>query len=354
MSAHDISEAISMIRESAAGIAVRHDLGRIRKLRYSVPGFDRTTWRNMCEMGWLALSLPEEKGGVGLGMTASCALMEELGRALVPEPVIGATLAIQTLGDDQLPDVLSGEKMILPAWQTTRSGMSTSDPIPVENGTVNGVMRYVPMAAGADAFVVATANGWGLVDAHSPTLALDVAQTQDGGHYGTLTFSGTPVSIVSDTALAGPVAQATLATAAYLLGVIDEAIERTLDYLRTRVQFGKPIGSFQSLQHRMVDLSLEAALTRASVADAARIWDGSPGSSKAYAAVSRAKARASTTAMLVTRQAIQMHGGIGYTDEHDIGLYLRKAMVMAPAYGDAALHRKRFAQYMPDHAEAAA
>jgi len=279
--------------------------------------------------------------------------MEELGRALLPEPMIGAMLAVQALDEAHLPSVISGEKIVLPVWQEARSSLSVGNSVKFEDGRISGTRQYVAMAAGADAFLVAVVNGWVLVEANSPGLSLEIVQTQDGGHYGTLTFDQVPASTISTTAPSVPLAEAALATAAYLLGSIDETIERTLDYLRTRVQFGKAIGSFQALQHRMVDLKLEAALTRASVGDAARIWDNSAGSARAHAAVSRAKARASTTAMRVTREAIQLHGGIGYTDEHNIGLYLRKAMVMAPAYGDAKFHRQRFAELTKELSETA-
>jgi alkylation response protein AidB-like acyl-CoA dehydrogenase len=122
----------------------------------------------------------------------------------------------------------------------------------------------------------------------------------------------------------------------------------TLDYLRTRKQFGRAIGSFQALQHRAADLQVQIALTRASVESAAVTLDAGAAASVRRAAVSRAKARASDAAMLVTRQAIQLHGGIGYTDEYDVGLYLRKAMVLANLYGSSSVHRARYAADAPE------
>ena len=124
---------------------------------------------------------------------------------------------------------------------------------------------------------------------------------------------------------------------------MERAFAMTLSYLKTRQQFGKPIGSFQALAHRAADLKIEVALTRASVEAAAATLDTSAAAAVRQAAVSRAKARASDAAMRVARQAIQMHGGIGYTDEYDVGLYLRKAMVLANLFGSAALHRARYA-----------
>ena len=130
--------------------------------------------------------------------------------------------------------------------------------------------------------------------------------------------------------------------AAYLLGTMRRAFAITSEYLGTRTQFDKPIGSFQALQHRMVDLYVQIELTGASVLAAARALEG--GDERiAVLAVSRAKARAADAAMLVGRQGVQLHGGIGYTDEADIGLYLRKAMTLANLYGGSAAHRARFA-----------
>jgi alkylation response protein AidB-like acyl-CoA dehydrogenase len=141
--------------------------------------------------------------------------------------------------------------------------------------------------------------------------------------------------------------EATLATAAYLLGVMSRAFEITLDYLRVRKQFDKPIGSFQALQHRATDLKIQIELTRASVTAAARILDNGPAGGRASAAVSQAKHRASEAVMLVTRESIQLHGAIGYTDESDIGLFIRKAMTLANSFGSARAHRARYARFAP-------
>ncbi len=342
----DMAEAIAMIRQSAAGLADRRDLSRVRRLRYTLPGFDRDVWREICGLGWPALRLSEAHGGVGLSMAAYCALAQELGAALVPEPLIGAVLTAALLQGEALERHLSGQALILPAWQNERDACAPGEGLRFADGRLSGTLRYVALAQGADGFLVLGPGTAWLVAASAPGVSLSLDETQDGGHQGTLTLEGVAATPIA-AATAGPFAEACLATSAYLLGMIDAAIERTADYLRVRVQFGKVIGSFQTLQHRMVDLKLEAELTRASVEDAAARWDQTPGSRGSLAAVSRAKVRAAATAALVTRQAIQLHGGIGYTDEHDISLFLRKAMVVIPQYGSAALHRERFAQLQP-------
>jgi alkylation response protein AidB-like acyl-CoA dehydrogenase len=137
--------------------------------------------------------------------------------------------------------------------------------------------------------------------------------------------------------------EATLATAAYLLGLARRAFEITREYLIVRKQFGHPIGSFQALQHRAADMKIQIELTRASVAAAATAFDGEADPRMRALRVSQAKVRAGETALLVVREAIQMHGAIGYTDEYDIGLYVRKAMTVANTFGTAAWHRRRYA-----------
>jgi alkylation response protein AidB-like acyl-CoA dehydrogenase len=243
--------------------------------------------------------------------------------------------------------LLAGERLVLPAFQERANDLSPGEARFAE-GRVTGRKAFVPGASGADAFLVATRDGLALVEAGAPGLHLATERTQDGGAFGTLTLDGVPAEPVPGT-FDGALEEATLATAAYLLGLMDRAFAITLDYLKTRQQFGRPIGSFQVLQHRAADLHMQVALARAAVGEAAALCDA--GNPRAAAAVSRAKARAADAALLVTRQAIQLHGGIGYTDEADIGLYLRKAMVMANLFGSAALHRARFAALAPEEEE---
>ena len=341
---------IAMIRESAAGLAPRiGDRRRARALRFQAPGFDPAVLREMAGLGWIGLRLPEAAGGVGLGMGACCAVAEELGAALAPEPLVGAALAASVLAAcgaaGPLPSVLSGERLVLLAWQEAPGTLDVP-------GTAEAPRLFLSGAGGADAFLVPVARDgrtelW-LQAAEGADLTLD--GTQDGGFFGTLRPSkgGTLVAADAGPALEAALDEAALATAAMLLGVMEQAFALTLDYLRTRQQFGKPIGSFQALQHRAADLKVQVALSRASIEAAAAALDGGVAASVRRAAVSRAKARASEAALLVTRQAIQLHGGIGYTDEADIGLYLRRAMVLANQFGSAATHRRRFAANAPE------
>lgn len=347
----DRAESIRMIRDSAAAVAPRRgDLRRIRALRFTEPGFDRAVWRQMCEMGWPGLRVSEAAGGAGLGVQEFCALAEELGAGLTPEPLIEAAMAARLLTGEHLARTLSGETIILPAWQERVNSLELTGVTTIADGRLSGCKQFIRAAAGADAFLVTLPDGLALVRRDAPGVTLKLEQTQDGGHFGTLVFDRSPAERITGDAQTA-LEETTLATAAYLLGVMDRAFEMTVDYLKTRQQFGRLIGSFQALQHRAADLKIQVALTRASVAAAAATLDESNVPALRQAAVSRAKARASEAALLITRQAIQLHGGIGYTDEYDIGLYLRKVMVLANLYGSPALHRARFAAVAPESDE---
>lgn len=345
MISDDVLSSIEMIRDNARGIT-RLALTRIRKLRFTSPGFDRSVWGEICALGWPALRLPEERGGVGLGLLVYAALAEEAGRALLPEPLIPAMLASSLLAGAPLERHLSGERLVLPAWADARGALEPSCDLDIRDGRVFAQKAYVPFAAGADDFLVIGASGSALVAANATGVEVNTHQTQDGGHFAHIRFEGVPcMALVADPRPA--LAEATLGTAAYLLGLMVGALDMTVAYLKQRVQFGKTLSQFQVLQHMAVDGRLEIEISRASIEQAALQWDTEGATPSAYAAISRAKARASAAALKVTRDCIQLHGGIGFTDEYDIGLFLRKAMVEAPRFGGPPEHRARFAQLKP-------
>ncbi|MCC7426617.1 MAG: acyl-CoA dehydrogenase family protein [Alphaproteobacteria bacterium] len=375
-SSEDSAEAIRMLRESAAAIVPPGgDLGRVRALRFKEPGYDPAMWRRMAALGWFALRLPEAQGGAGLGVAALAALAEELGRGLVPEPLVaGAILpaALIAAADEPgraaalLPALLSGARTHAFAWQEAAASLDIARADTIAEARPGGGARlagrklFVPQAAGVDAFLVTAREAEGislwLVPREAAGVALATETMIDGGNTGTLALDGVVLGAEArilaparaPALLARTLDEAVIATAAALLGLMDRAFAITLDYLRTRTQFGKPIGSFQALQHRAADLLVQIELGRAAIGQAARLADDPaiPAPARA-AAASQAKARASDAALLVTRQAVQMHGAIGYTDEHDIGLFLRRAMVLSARYGNAALHRRRHAALAP-------
>lgn len=351
MISEDVKSSIDMIRESARGIVPHGDLSRIRKLRFNDPGFDREVWAQMCRMGWPAMRLPEAKGGVGLGMLPYCALAEELGRGLLPEPLVPAVLVAALLDGEALAAHLGGESLVLPAWQDSRDAIAPEEPLDLDGEKVSATKRYVALASGADAFLVIGTDGAVLVPAAAEGVTIAAEMAQDGTTLARVTFDKAEGTVIRADPRAA-FAEAALATSAYMLGLMESALGMTVAYLKERVQFGRAIGSFQVLQHMAVDLKLELEVSRASVEDAAQTWDRDGPSAASCAAVSRAKARASRAALKLTRDAIQLHGGIGFTDEHDIGLHLRKAIVMAARFGSADCHRRAFAALKPPEEEA--
>jgi alkylation response protein AidB-like acyl-CoA dehydrogenase len=280
-----------------------------------------------------------------------CALTEELGASLVPEPLIPAAFSAMLLPEDHLGPVLSGERIVLPAWQEKPHSMALVGDCALSGGRLHGRKMFVAMAAGADAFLVTVAGGLALVERDASGVHVVSTPAQDGGNFATVTFDGAPAGFIAGNANEA-LEVAALATSAYLLGVMDRVFGITLEYLKTREQFGKKIGSFQALQHRSADLQIQLALTRAVVEAAARTMDTATDPRVRQAAVSRAKARASEAASVMTRGCIQLHGGIGYTDAADPGLFLRKMMVLAPMFGSAAMHRARYQAVAPDLDEA--
>ena len=339
----DHADSIRMVRESAAGIA--DGVARARALRFSMPGFSADVWRQMGELGWIGLAVPEAAGGSGLGLAEMCALCEELGRALAPEPLIGGALSAALLAEagetDILGQLLAGEAVVLTAWQDRANTLAPCT-------AADTTRRFIPMGAGATHFLLPVGDALHVVEAAACEATHET--THDGGHLTTLRAPADRV--VGSAALTPALNRAALATAAYLLGGMEGGFALTLEYLKTRQQFGKIIGTFQALQHKAADTKLHIALSRAAVEQAAAALDAGVSGDEAAAMVSRAKARASEGAMLVGQACVQLSGGIGYTDDYDVGLYLRKAMVLAPMFGGAALHRARFMALSPETEDA--
>ncbi|MBR0671199.1 acyl-CoA dehydrogenase family protein [Neoroseomonas soli] len=350
----DRSESIRMIRDSAGAVAPRGgDTKRVRALRFTNPGFDKGVFAQMGELGWIGLAVSEDAGGAGLGMSEAVALAEEIGAGLAPEPLIPAMLSARLLAaaEDKalLAPLLEGGKVVLTAWQEKADTLAVP-------GTSDAPRVFVPMAAGADAFLLPVREGNRIallaLDAAGADVALE--KTMDGGNVGTLRADLSRAARVADdigAVVEQALDEAALATAGHMLGLMEKAFEMTLAYLRTRQQFGRIIGTFQSLQHRAADLKVHIALTRAAVESAAAALDAGATGAVRQAAVSKAKHRAAESGLLVLRQCIQLHGGIGYTDEYDVGMYLRRGMVIANQYGSATLHRRRFMALAPEDVE---
>ena len=371
---NDVEETRRLLRDSVEAFVAREGgIGRARACRDTPNGYDRDVWRRMAENGWLGLLLPEQVGGLGLGLGEMTVVAETLGRALAPEPVVPAVvLAGGVLGHGDNADLratllaglIGGDILPALAWQETANEY---DPERIETRAVadaggvvlKGVKRFIPAAGGADGFIVSALGPDGLalywIDAGAEGLELSLDTSVDGVGFGTLALDGVAVAgdrvVVADGAAAiinRAVDEARLCAAAALVGVMGQALDNTLDFVKQREQFGRPIGKFQALQHRLVDLWIQRELSRDSMAKAARCCDETGDPTRRAAAVSAAKARCGDAGMLICRQAIQLHGGIGYTDEFDIGLFLKRALVLSAWLGNAAMHRARFGRLAPD------
>ena len=366
----DALEMRRMLRDSAADFVARSDLAKhVRAWRAKEPGFDRARWSDMAGLGWLGIRVPERFGGSGLALADAAALLIETGRGLGPEPLtavaILAARAIVEGGEDAacellLPGLCDGSQVVVAAFADKAGQMSASENATrFDDGRLTGTKLYVSGAAGADDFIVAARapDGVGLyrVPCDAAGVTLDVRPYTDGTFCGTLRLDRVAVSTAEivakpgrgERALDAALEEARVAASAEMLGLMRQAHAMTLDYLRTRKQFGKAIGSFQALQHRAVDLFVEIELTRSALDRAVRTLDATDDPRERALAASACKARASESALHVAREAIQMHGAIGYTDEHDIGLYVRRALVLSAWLGNAGAHRRRYATLAP-------
>jgi len=359
-----LTEQQVLIQDSAvAFVAGDEELKRVRANRFVQPGFDRAGWNEMADAGWLGFVVPEEYGGVGLGFADLALVLIQLGKGLVPAPFVAtAVLAARTLaGSDnaalraeRLPQLVAGAWLPALAWQEARASLDVkARQLVCNDGKLNGRKFFVPDAGGADAFIVSAAVAGGtalyLVDKDAPGLTLEFEQRVDGGFYGHLTFADTPVGAQvagperSEALLAAVLDEGRVAVSAELLGVMTRALEISVDYLKQRVQFDKPIGSFQALQHKTVDLFILSEVSRSVLLQATALFDGDADAAQRAVAASQVKARCSDAALKIGKDAIQLHGGIGYTDECNIGLYLKKAMYLASWLGSASAHRARYA-----------
>lgn len=342
MNKTDRSESVRMIRDSIGAIApVGGDLNRIRALRGNPLGIDRAVWQQVVDLGWLPLLLEEDQGGLGLGVRELAAIGEELGAALVPEPVTAVAAMAALLEGSMRQCVLDGTRIVVPAWRETGSRLDARPQTAVQDGMVTGTKVLIASAAAADAFVVSTQSGAVLVDRHADGVELHLKRMQDGGQSGTLTLKDAVCTPIAGD-FASKLEMLALAHSGYLLGASERAFAMTLDYLGIRKQFGRQIGSFQVLQHRAAEARIQLEISRAVLDEAISDVEQRASSRDRMRSSSRAIARVSDTAMLIAREAVQMHGAIGITDEHDIGLFCRKILTIYNLFGTASAHRSRY------------
>ncbi len=359
----------AMLRDSAADLVARSaDLKRLRVRRGTLPGYDLAHLQQMADLGWLGILVPEAAGGLGLGLAEMAAVFEELGKGLMADPLPAVALATRVLchahwqgATERLGAIAEGRGLPAVAWQEGLGGIASSQATTQalfqgDCWFLTGRKRFVAGAAGAAGYLVSAATPQGpamsWVDAGAPGLTVTHEWRADQTPSGVLTLDSVKVPAHQMVSAPGAQGVAPLERAldetlvllsSEMLGVMSAALQMALAYMRTRVQFGKPIGSFQALQHKAADLYVQQELTRAVLQDALREIESGGDPAAASALASRCKARASDACLRVTREVIQLHGAIGYTDEHDAGLYLKRALVLAAALGNAGAHRARFA-----------
>jgi alkylation response protein AidB-like acyl-CoA dehydrogenase len=371
-----LNDEQNMLREHARGFLSKNaPIAHLRQLRDSKDaiGFARPLWKEFVDLGWAGILIPQEHGGLGLGHVEVGVVMEELGRTLTPSPFLStavlAASAITHAGNDEqqsayLPKIASGDLIATlavdeaskhrpekTALAATRSGNGFS---------LKGAKTFVLDGHVADRIIVAARTSGAPGDTKGLTLFLAEAKAKgvsaertamvDTHNAARLNFDN--VSVGADAVLGqvdagwnileGTLNAGRAALASEMIGASQEVFDRTVAYLRERKQFGKLIGEFQALQHRAADLYCELEVTRSVVLKALQTLDES--FATASSIVSVAKARAGTSATRAVQEGVQMHGGIGMTDEFDIGLFMKRVRVCNELFGDANFHADRLAR----------
>jgi alkylation response protein AidB-like acyl-CoA dehydrogenase len=350
-----LSEEQSLLRDAARDFCREQaPLARFRKMRDDKKnGRDPELWREMAQMGWAGILVPEEHGGAGLGYVGLGLVLEETGRTLAASPLlstamIGASALMLGGSNEQkaewLPKIAAGEVLVALAVDEGAHHSPSKSKVKVAGGNLTGKKTYVADGHIADLLIVTGADGVYLVRADAKGVARKELITVD---------SRGAADISIDNAEAEPLAggaglaeqildRARIGLAAEMLGQAQAAFEITGEYLKTRKQFGQVIGGFQALQHRAAKMFTDLELTRSCVYAALDALDRNSDNLASWASL--AKARAGDTLHLVSNECVQMHGGIGMTDVHDAGLYLKRARVAEGLYGGSAFHRDRYAR----------
>jgi alkylation response protein AidB-like acyl-CoA dehydrogenase len=374
-----LTEEQGMLRDSAKSfLADNAPVSELRKLRdtRNADGFSRGLWKQFGEMGFTGVLIPEAYGGMGLGLVEAGVVMEEIGHNLTASPFLAsnvvAATAILSAGTEAqkqatLPKIASGELIATLAIDEHSKHNPRNTALKAEKSatagggyTLDGHKTFVLDGHVADLFIVAARSSGAKGDLAGVTLFLVDAKTKgvsvervvmvDAHNAARVSFSGVSVP---ESAVLGKVGEGMMplnaalsagrvAAAAEMLGIADEVFTRTVNYLKERQQFGKIIGEFQALQHRAAHLYCEIEFTRSAVLKALQALD--EGTPTAIGLASVAKAKAGTTVTLAVQEGVQMHGGIGMTDEFEMGFFMKRARVLQELFGDATYHADLLAQ----------
>ena len=335
------------------------------------PGFSTKTWSQLTEMGALGLPFAEADGGMGAGPVEVSIVAEEMGRVIAPEPfvevvVLAGGLVAAAGTDEQRADVLGrvadGQLVLAAAlaepgarWDLTGGGVKATQA--GEGWTLSGVKEPVLHGARADALVVSAATDAGtglfLVEGDPGGLTRAGYRTFEGGRAAHVAFDGTPATPLGDVSadqsslLDDVVARAQVAYCHEALGAMDTALKLTVEYLKTRKQFGVTLSTFQALTFRAADLYVSLELVRSTVMWATLVLLDEP--ARAREAAARAKLQVSTAGRHIGEEAIQLHGGIGMTAEYSVGHYMSRLTAIDHWLGDGTQHLRTLADSLGDH-----
>ena len=347
-------------------LAAECPLAEVRKQMETETAFDAALWRKIAEQGWTGIIFPEEYGGFGMGMVEMAATLEEMGRALLPGPfsstVLLAGSLVEAAGNDgqkekYLSAICRGEaKATVALLEDSASWSSEAVQMKAAGLTLNGRKLFVPDAAVADFLVVVARMDGDLAIFIVPSNAKGLRITNLPAMDATrklyeVTFDNVAAELLAQgsharTALNRALDIATVGLVAEMTGGMQRLLEITVEYAKTRKQFGRAIGEFQAVQHQCADMLVYTESSRSAAYYAAyAIQEGIP---EARLAVSVAKAYASDAYREVGNRAIQVHGGMGFTWENDVHLFYRRAKASELAFGDVAFHRERIAKVVVD------
>ena len=366
-----LSSDSQMVRDTALDFfKERAPITALRKLRDTndPDGFSRPLWREMADLGWTGFLVPEDHGGADFGLQGLAQVMEAAGRtlaasALVSTALLGASLLSAAGSDDQksehLPPLVAGERLFALALEEGSRHQPHRVATKAENNRITGQKTFVLDGHVADVLIIAARTSGAPNDPAGISLFLVPANARGVTRQRTIMIdSRNAANIRFDNVSAEPLGpigggaaildrvldRARACLAAEMLGSATEAFERTVQYLKDRKQFGVPIGSFQALKHRAAKMFCEVEVTRSAVVAACSALDENTNDAAALAVL--AKGKANDTLDLCGDEGVQMHGGIGMTDEHEIGFFMKRARVARATFGDTAFCRDRYASLM--------
>lgn len=369
------NEDQSMLRDSARDfMKTEAPVAHLRKYRDMdcKDGFSHDLWKQFSEMGFTGILIPEADGGLGMGHIEAGIVLEEIGRNLSPSPFLSTSVvavealkaADKAMRDRWFPGILAGETVIGIAIEEGKKHHPEKIALKAErsgNGfKLSGAKQFVVQGSSADMLIVAARTGGAVgetdgltlfaVEKDAAGLSMDAARTVDSAMAARVAFDGVEVTadaVIGDVdggwaVLSKMLNAGRTGSAAEMVGVGTGAMDLTFDYLKQRKQFGRVIGEFQALQHRAAHLYGEMEMARSAVLKAQNFLDEEDPRAELYASV--AKAKAGLACSLSVREGVQMHGGIGMTDEYDIGLYMKRDRALAEFMGDIYFHADRVAK----------